>query len=285
MPRLSCVAGRSSLRFALHLLHGGLEHRRVELESDGLNVAALLAAEHVARAAQLQIERRDFESRAQVAELFERGQTAARNLGQLVLRRNEQVRIGAAIGAAHAPAQLVELAEAVALGAVDEDGIGERDVETVLDDRGGDEHIELVAHEGEHDFFQVVLAHLAVRHGDTRRGHKLLNARGDFVDGFDAIVHEEHLAAALQLHLDGRADRSFRRTSPPRFESPCGLWAAFQSRSCRAGPPATCAACAEWAWRSWPARRSPCATASAAPCGARRSAALRRRRAGRDPET
>jgi transcription-repair coupling factor (superfamily II helicase) len=37
-------------------------------------VPALLAAQHVARAAQFQIERRNLEARAQVAELLERGQ-------------------------------------------------------------------------------------------------------------------------------------------------------------------------------------------------------------------
>ena len=102
-------------------------------------MAALLAAEHVARAAQFEIERGDFESRAEVGELLESGEAAARDVGQFLFRRDEQVRIGAAIGAADASAQLVELAEAVAVGAIDDDGVGERDVEAVLDDGGGDE--------------------------------------------------------------------------------------------------------------------------------------------------
>ena len=94
----------------------------------------------------------------------------------------------------------------MALGAIDEDGVGERNVEAVFDDRGGDEHVELVTHEGEHDFLEIVLAHLAVGDSHARRGNQLLDARGDFVDGLDAIVHEEYLAAALQFHFDGRAD-------------------------------------------------------------------------------
>ena len=77
-PRLSCVSGASSLDFALQLAHGALQHRGVELEADGFDVAALLAAQQVAGAAQFQIERGDFEARAQVAELFQRGQPAAR---------------------------------------------------------------------------------------------------------------------------------------------------------------------------------------------------------------
>ena len=32
---------------------------------------------------------------------------------------------------------------------------------------------------------------------------------GEFVDGFDAVVDEVDLAAALELHLDGGADELF----------------------------------------------------------------------------
>ncbi len=75
--------------FALHLLHGGFKHRGVQLETHGFNMSALLAAQHVARAAQLEVERGNLEARAQVAELLERSESSARNLGQLVLRRDE----------------------------------------------------------------------------------------------------------------------------------------------------------------------------------------------------
>ena len=58
------------------------EHGGVELEADGLDVAALLAAEHVAGAAQFEIEGGDFEAGAEVAEFLERGETAARDFGE-----------------------------------------------------------------------------------------------------------------------------------------------------------------------------------------------------------
>ena len=91
MPRLSCVARALFAAFALHFLHGGLEHRRVELEADSFDVAALFAAEHVPCPAQFEIERGDFESCAEIAEFLERGETAAGNVGQFSLGRNEQV--------------------------------------------------------------------------------------------------------------------------------------------------------------------------------------------------
>ena len=77
-----------------------------------LDVAALLAAQQIARAAQFQVERGDLEARAQVAELLQRRQPSPRQVGQLAIGGNQQIRIRAAIGAPHASAQLVQLATA-----------------------------------------------------------------------------------------------------------------------------------------------------------------------------
>ncbi len=95
--------------FALQLVHGLFQQPNVHVEADGADVAVLLAAQNVARAAQLQIERRNFEAGAEVAEFLERGQALARDLAELGVGRDQQVRIGATIGPAHAPAQLVQL--------------------------------------------------------------------------------------------------------------------------------------------------------------------------------
>ena len=50
-------------RLAAELVHRLLEHLAEEVEADRGHVAALLGAEEIARAAQLEIERRDLESR------------------------------------------------------------------------------------------------------------------------------------------------------------------------------------------------------------------------------
>ena len=194
---------------ALHLLDGRFEHGGIKLEPDRLDVAALFAAEHVAGAAEFEIEGGNLEAGAEVGELLERGQAAAGNLGELLLRRDEQIGVGAAIGTADAAAQLVEFAEPVAIGSVDQHGIGERDVEAVFDDGGGDQHIVLVVHEGQHDALELGFAHLAVADDDARAGHQFLDARGDLVDGFDAVVDEVDLAAAFEFELDRRANDLF----------------------------------------------------------------------------
>ncbi len=69
--------------FALELLDGCFEHGGVELEADGFDVAALFAAEHVAGAAELEIESGDFEAGAEIAEFLECGETAARDFSEL----------------------------------------------------------------------------------------------------------------------------------------------------------------------------------------------------------
>ena len=109
-----------------------------------LDVAALLAAEQVAGAANLEVERRDAEAAAEIAELLDRGEPLLRDRRQVVFRRNQQIRVGRPIGSADAAAQLIELRQAVPIGAVDDDRVGVRDVEAVFDDRRRQQHVELL---------------------------------------------------------------------------------------------------------------------------------------------
>src|ERR1019366_2792913 len=103
---------------------------------DGLDVAALLAAQQISSATQFQIERRYFESCAQIAELLERRQPPSCQVAEFAIGRNEQIGIGPAVRAAHASAQLVQLRKPVPIGAVDDDGVAQRNVEAILDDGG-----------------------------------------------------------------------------------------------------------------------------------------------------
>ena len=68
---------------ALQLAHGLFQQAHVRVEADRVDVPVLLAAQQIAGAAQLQIERGDLEAGAQVAEFLERRQPLARDLGQL----------------------------------------------------------------------------------------------------------------------------------------------------------------------------------------------------------
>src|SRR5690606_3142950 len=92
----------------------------VGLEADVVHEAALLRAEQVAGAADVEVLHGDVDAAAEVAELFDGLQALAAEVGQQVRTGREQVAVGLAVAAAHAPAQLVQVAEAEVLRLVDD---------------------------------------------------------------------------------------------------------------------------------------------------------------------
>ena len=166
----------------------------------------LLAAEEVSRSAELQVQRRDPEARAQLAELLDRREPAPRDGRQVAVFRHEEVGVGAAIRAAHASAELIELGQSEPVGAIDHERVHERNVEPVLHDRRADEDVGLVADELEHDLFELRLLHLAVSDDDARLGHEASEIGRERVDGAHAVVDEEDLPASSELVADGLGD-------------------------------------------------------------------------------
>src|SRR6185503_19351166 len=96
----------------------------VHLEPDGLDVPALLTAEEAAGAANLEVERGDAESAAEIAELLDGSQALLGDRRQIVFGRNQQVRVGRTIRTADAAAPLIKLRQAIAVRAIDDDRIG-----------------------------------------------------------------------------------------------------------------------------------------------------------------
>src|SRR5438552_13942608 len=72
-------------------------------------MAALLAAQHISRATQFQVEGRDFEAGAEIGELLQRGQPPARNRCQLDFGWQQEVGIRPTIRSSHPPSQLIQL--------------------------------------------------------------------------------------------------------------------------------------------------------------------------------
>src|SRR5207247_738142 len=183
-----------------------LEELHVHLESDGLDVTALLAAKQIPGAANLEIERGHAESAAEIAELLDRGQPLLRDRRQVVFRRNQQIGVRRTIGAPDASAELIELREAVAIRAIDDDRVRVGNVEPVLHDRRRQQDVELSRDEIEHGPLEHLFFHLAVADDDARLGHQSLYEVPDREDRFDAIVDEIHLAAARELVAYGAPD-------------------------------------------------------------------------------
>ena len=95
---------------------GLADQPHVQVEADARDVAGLLAAEQVARAADLEVLHRDVHAGAQVGVLGDRGEPLVRGLGERLLRRVEEVGVAALAAPADPAAQLVQLGEAEGVG-------------------------------------------------------------------------------------------------------------------------------------------------------------------------
>src|SRR5688572_19796674 len=68
---------------------------------------------------------------------------------------DEQVSVGSMLVAADAASQLVQVSQSIAIGFVDENRVGVRDVEAAFDDRRRQQQIEAVVDEVDHYLFQL----------------------------------------------------------------------------------------------------------------------------------
>ncbi len=114
-------------------------------------------------------------------------------------------------------AQLVKIAQAEPVGAIDDDRVRVRNIETAFDDRRGQQHIGLAVDEFRHHFFQIIAVHLAVTDDHAGMRHQRLEFLRHGVDGHHPVVQEKHLPAAVQLALNGVADDSFIVLRDDRF--------------------------------------------------------------------
>ena len=181
-------------------------------------MSALFTSQHVPRAPKLKIEGGDFKSGAEVGKFFQRGQSPARNGREFDFRRKQQISVGTAIGASHSSAKLVKLRKPEPIRAVDQNRVAERDVETVFDDRGGDQNVGFVMHEFHHHFFEFAFRHLSVANDDSRFWHQRLKFCGDLPDRVDPVVYEINLAVAFEFLLHRRLNQLFVPTGDDRLD-------------------------------------------------------------------
>ncbi len=189
-------------RLAGQLVDRLLEQAAIGLVADRPQVAVLLGAEQVAGAADLEVAGGDPEAGAEVGELDDRRQACACLLGQGAFRRHQQEGEGEPVRAADPAAELVELGEAEAVRAVDDQGVGVGDVEAVLDDGRGEQDVGARLEEGVHRLLQLALVHLPVGDDDAGLGHELADQPGHGAHRGDPVVDEERLAAAGHLGED-----------------------------------------------------------------------------------
>src|SRR5450756_1185136 len=196
--RLATIAANTDLG-------AGMAVAMKDLEIRG-DVAGLLPAEQVAGAADLQVLHRHRHASAEVGVGCDGGQPVVRQLGQRLLRWEQEVGVRALPATTDPAAQLVQLADPEGVRPLHHQGVCVGDVQSALDDRRTDQDVELLPPEPHHDVLERVLVHLAVRDGHPRLRHPLAQPRRRSIDRVHPVVDVEDLALAQQLAADGGAD-------------------------------------------------------------------------------
>ena len=163
--------GRRVGLFALEVGHRLADHAQVEIETDARNVPRLLSPEQVASTANLEVFQRHLHAGTKFIVRGNCREAVVRQVGQRLARVIEEVRVGTFTAATNATSNLVQLAQAKALGAIDNQGVGVWNIDSGLDDRGRNQHIEALFPEVNHHLLECRLTHLPVSNGDARFGH------------------------------------------------------------------------------------------------------------------
>ena len=103
-------------------------------------------------------------------------------------------------------AQLMQLGQSEMVRAIDDDGIGSRDVNAVLDNRGADQDVESLTIEVAHDGFQFTFPHLPVRNSHFDLWDDLLHGFGGLIDRGGPVVQNIDLPAPFQFTQAGLPD-------------------------------------------------------------------------------
>ena len=166
-------------------------------------MAVLGPSEHASGAADLQIAHGDAVAAPELREFPDRGEPLFRILLQHPVLLIHQKRIGRARGTSHAAAELIQLGQSEPVRVVDDDRVDIRYVETRLDDRGGNQHVDLPVDKINHDLLELFLLHLSVRKRHAGLGHELPDSVRDAVDVIHAVVHIVDLTSPRELADNG----------------------------------------------------------------------------------
>ena len=100
----------------------------------------------------------------------------------------------------------MQVAQAEALGAIDDDSVGIGDIQSALHDSGREEHIVIVVGKVEHHLLQGIARHSSVSHSHPCIGHAAVQHGLEVGQLADTRSDEEHLSAATHLEANGLGD-------------------------------------------------------------------------------
>ena len=171
--------------------------------------ATLFGAEDIAGTAYVEVAHGDVEAAADGGELLDGTQAALGVVGQGEVGGDEQVAESLAVRASHAAAHLVQVAEAKLLRVVDDHRVGVGDVQAVLHDAGGHQHVDVALQEAHQRLLGLLAVHAAVGHRHPCVGHQTLHQARHLGQVLHAVADEEGLSATAHLVHDGVAYQLF----------------------------------------------------------------------------
>ena len=160
-------------------------------------MSVLFRSENISRAADLKVTHRDLDPGSELCEFPDRLETLFRVLLQHLIALVHEERIGCPVRTPDPPADLVELGETQphAVRILDDHRVRIRDIESRLDDRRGDEHVNVTVDEIQHDLLELVLIHLTMCECHICLRNKRRHMVCDLVNVVDTIVYIVHLPA------------------------------------------------------------------------------------------
>ena len=169
-------------------------------------MSALLGAEDISGAANLQVAHGNRKTGAHLTVFFNCPQAFGRSGGEVFFLVDEQIAICPVFVTTHASTKLVKVGQSVAIGLIDKNGVRVWNIETTLDDGRCEQNIKAVRDKVDHDLLKLVFGHLTMPDLKARLGDDLLQTHSDAIDILHTIMYKEDLSAPVQFAEDCVAD-------------------------------------------------------------------------------
>ena len=171
----------------------------------------MFGSQDIPCATDVEVAHGDVEAASKIGKLFDGPQTFSGFISEGRHGWREQVAKRFFIGAPNPPPQLMQVAQSVMMGIVDDDGINIRNIQSRFNNGGGDQHIIFTFNKLKHHLLQFVTFHLAMGHGNLYAWYHALNHYRNIHDVQHPCGDKKHLSSALYFISNGLFDHLFAK--------------------------------------------------------------------------
>ena len=193
----------------LRLFHCFIEHLTIKIISNRIHMSMLLRTQQISGTSKFQISHCNLKSASQIRILADRSQTLLSRLLQHHILSVHQKRIGSSVGTPDPSPKLIKLRKPVSVWIMDNHSIYIGNIQPCLNDRGGNQHINIPVYKGIHHILQFPLTHLAMSKIHPCVRHQLRNTQGNICNIRHSIINIINLSASAQFPVDSLSDCLF----------------------------------------------------------------------------